>query len=293
MPRLRLRLTLTTLALLVMFVAPNGSAAASTPSHSSATKVVRYHGYRLIVPASWPVYNLAADPAVCVRFNRHAVYLGQPSSRQRCPAHAVGRTEAILVAPLVAHSAAAGAGASGPALPGAAAANAQPRGGSSAQLTLPSSGVVVTATWHADPAVVARALGERSLSSGSAGPTRAHGSAARPRAVHRAGDPVYTGLGFDACSTPSPSAMSAWGASPYRAIGFYIGGVNEACSQPNLSPTWVDEESAAGWALLPIYVGLQAPKNGCGCAAIVPSQASTEGTAAADDAIDQAEATGI
>ena len=293
LPRLRLRLTLTTLALLVIFVAPNGSAAASTPSHSSATKVVRYHGDRLTVPASWPVYNLAADPAVCVRFNRHAVYLGQPSSRQRCPAHAVGRTEAILVAPLVAHSAAAGAGASGPALPGAADANAQPRGGSSAQLTLPSSGVVVTATWHADPAVVARALGERSLRSGSAGPTRAHGSAARPRAVHRAGDPVYTGLGFDACSTPSASAMSAWGASPYRAIGFYIGGVNEACSQPNLSPTWVDEESAAGWALLPIYVGLQAPKNGCGCAAIVPSQATTEGTAAADDAIDQAEATGI
>jgi hypothetical protein len=276
-----------------MFVAPNGSAAASTTPHGSATKVVRYHGYKLVVPASWPVYDLAADPGVCVRFNRHAVYLGQPSTRQRCPAHAAGRTEAILVAPLAAHGAGAGAGASGPALPEAGDPNAQPRGGSSAQVTVPSSGVVVTATWHADPTVVARALGERSLSSGSARPTVAHGSAARPRTVHRAGDPVYTGLGFDACSTPSPSAMSAWGASPYRAIGFYIGGVNEACSQPNLSPTWVAQESAAGWALLPIYVGLQAPKNGCGCAAIVPSQASTEGTAAADDAIDQAEATGI
>jgi len=104
---------------------------------------------------------------------------------------------------------------------------------------------------------------------------------------------VYTGLGFDACSTPSASAMSAWGASPYRAVGIYVGGVNEACSQPNLSPTWVAEESAAGWVMLPIYVGLQAPKNGCGCAGIVPSQATSEGTAAADDAIDQAEANGI
>jgi len=276
-----------------MFVASNGSAAASTGSHSPATKVVRYHGYRLLVPASWPVYDLAADPSVCVRFNRHAVYLGQPSSSQRCPAHAVGRTEAILVAPLAAHSAGAGGGASGPALPGAADPNAQPHGGSSAQLTVPSSGVVVTATWHGDPAEVARALGGRSLSSSAAGPTRAHGSAVRPRAVHKSGDPVYTGLGFDACSTPSASAMSAWGASPYRAVGIYVGGVNEACSQPNLSPTWVAEESAAGWVMLPIYVGLQAPKNGCGCAGIVPSQATSEGTAAADDAIDQAEANGI
>jgi len=276
-----------------MFVASNGSAAASTGSHGPATKVVRYHGFRLVVPASWPVYDLAADPAVCVRFNRHAVYLGQPSSSQRCPAHAVGRTEAILVAPLAAHSAGAGGGASGPALPGAADPNAQPHGGSSAQLTVPSSGVVVTATWHGDPAEVARALGGRSLSSSAAGPTRAHGSAVRPRAVHKSGDPVYTGLGFDACSTPSASAMSAWGASPYRAVGIYVGGVNEACSQPNLSPTWVAEESAAGWVMLPIYVGLQAPKNGCGCAGIVPSQATSEGTAAADDAIDQAEANGI
>ncbi len=275
-----------------MFVASNSSAAASTRSHGPATKVVRYHGRGFVVPASWPVYNLAADPAVCVRFNRHAVYLGQPSSRQRCPAHAVGRTEAILVSPLAAHSAAAGAGA-GPALPQVADPNAQPRDGSSTQLAIPSSGVVVTATWRGDPAVVARALGVRALRSSGAGGAAAHASAASPRATHRAGDPVYTGLGFDACSTPSASAMSAWGASPFRAVGIYVGGVNEACAQPNLNPTWVDEESAAGWVMLPIYVGLQAPRNGCGCAAIVPSQASSEGAAAADDAIDQAEANGI
>ena len=275
-----------------MLVASNASAAAAAPAYSPATRVLRYHGYRLAVPAAWPVYDLAADPAVCVRFNRHAVYLGQPSSRQRCPAHAVGRTEAILVAPLAAHGAVARGGA-GPALPQMADPNAQPRDGSSAQLAIPSSGVVVTATWHGDPGVVARALGVRSLSSSSAGAAGAHSSAARPRTTRRAGDPVYTGLGFDVCSTPSTSAMSAWGASPYRAVGIYIGGVNEACSQPNLSPTWVDEESAAGWVMLPIYVGLQAPRNGCGCAGIVPAQASAEGTAAADDAINQAEANGV
>ena len=260
------------------------------------------------MPASWPVYDLAADPATCVRFNRHAVYLGQPGARQRCPAHAVGRTEAILVAPLTAHGAGArGGSGAGPALPRIATPNAQPRQGSSTELTIPSAGVVVTATWQGDPAVVARALGVRSLrstaavtasahagtASAHAGTASAHSSSARPRAVHRAGDPTYTGLGFDACSTPSASAMSAWGASPYRAVGIYVGGANEACAQPNLSPSWVEQESAAGWVLLPIYVGLQAPSNGCGCAAIVPSQASAEGTAAADDAIDQASAQGI
>ena len=273
-----------------MLAAPTGTAAAAAAPH---TKVVRYHGYRLVVPVSWPVYDLAAEPAVCVRFNRHAVYLGQPSARQRCPAHAVGRTEAILVSPLAAYTAGAGGGASGPALPGAADRNAQPRGGSSTQLGVPADGITITATWHGDPARIARALGVHSLQSSNPRKPAVHTSGASPRAIHRAGDPVFTGLGFDACSTPSPSAMSAWGASPYRAVGIYIGGVNEACSQSNLSPTWVDEESAAGWSLLPIYVGLQAPKNGCGCAGIVPSQATTEGTSAADDAIAQAEANGL
>src|SRR5580704_6841072 len=303
--RLRLRLRLTTLALLVMFAASSTSAAA-VPASRTATRVVRYQDYRLVVPASWPVYDLAADPGVCVRFNRHAVYLGQPGSRQRCPAHAIGRTEAILVAPLTAHGARATTTA-GPALPRVASPSAEPRQGSSAQLTIPSSGVSVTATWNTDPAVVARALGVRSLAATatsaprpatatpharSVGP-RARTSTALPHATRRAGDPVYTGLGFDACSTPSASTMSAWGASPYRAIGLYIGGANEACSQPNLSPTWVQQESAAGWVLLPIYVGLQAPKNGCGCAGIVASQASAEGTADAIDAVNQAEANGI
>jgi len=283
-----------------MLAAPTTTAASA--SQHAQTKAVTYHGYRVVVPASWPVYNLAADPSVCVRFNRHAVYLGEPSPRQQCPAYAIGRTEAILVAPLTAHAAgagglaahAAGAGAAAdPALPPLSDQNAQPRQGSSAQLAIPSHGVVVTATWQGDPSVIARALGARSLPAARTRPALARGASARPRATRGAGDQIYTGLGFDACSTPSEATMSDWGSSPYRAIGIYIGGANEACSQPNLSPAWVAQESAAGWALLPIYVGLQAPNNGCGCAGIIPAQASAEGTAAADDAINQAEAEGI
>jgi Domain of unknown function (DUF1906) len=104
---------------------------------------------------------------------------------------------------------------------------------------------------------------------------------------------VYTGPGFDACSAPSPRAMSAWGSSPYRALGIYIGGANAACAQPNLSSTWIVDESAAGWHMMPTYVGLQAPNNSCGCAAITPSQASAQGTAAAQDAVNDAQTLGL
>jgi hypothetical protein len=269
--------------------------------------VVRYHGYRLVVPASWPVFNLAADPTACVRFNRHAVYLGTPGSRERCPAHAVGRTEAILVSPLAAHGARAGAG-SASALAPVSNLGAQPAQGSATERAVPSAGVVVTATWSSEPGVVARALGVPSVVSTRAGATAstragatastgaraaaAPRSEARAASVHAAGD-IYTGPGFDACSTPSSATMSAWAASPYRAVGIYIGGANEACAQTNLTAAWVQQETAAGWTLLPVYVGLQAPSNGCGCAAITASEASAQGTAAADDAINQAEAVGI
>ncbi|MBV9046667.1 MAG: hypothetical protein JOY58_00260, partial [Solirubrobacterales bacterium] len=46
---------------------------AGVASAQSASKLVRYQRYKLVVPATWPVYNLASDPSVCVRFNRHAL----------------------------------------------------------------------------------------------------------------------------------------------------------------------------------------------------------------------------
>lgn len=94
-------LQLGALALLWLSSAPTSAATASP----GASKVVRYRGYRIVVPAAWPVYDLRYHPEVCVRFDRHAVYLGEPSSTQRCPARAVGRTEAILIEPLVARGA--------------------------------------------------------------------------------------------------------------------------------------------------------------------------------------------
>src|ERR1700734_3893834 len=66
---------------------------------AGAVRVVQSRGYRGRVPAGWPVYNLAADPSRCVLFSRHAVYLGQPGANQRCPVHAFGRTQALLIQP--------------------------------------------------------------------------------------------------------------------------------------------------------------------------------------------------
>src|SRR6202050_978444 len=84
---------------------PNASAAVSPPGGGTAApgamRTVTYHGYEIDVPASWPVYNLAADPTRCVLFNQHAVYLGTPGTGQRCPARAYGRTGAVLVQPAV------------------------------------------------------------------------------------------------------------------------------------------------------------------------------------------------
>jgi hypothetical protein len=261
-----------------------------------ATKLVSYRGYVMRVPARWPVFALKPRSTVCVRFNRHAVYLGRPSPRQRCPVDAVGRTEAILVAPMLASSAARHGTAASPLapvrLPGA-----QPAGGSETRLAISARGVEVTATWGRSPSTIARALGVRLRHAARATAVVAAqpqaSAAARPNALPRATGTLYQGLGVDACSAPSAATMGVWAASPYRALGVYIGGTNMACSQPNLTPAWVAQQWAAGWHLIPTYVGLQAPGNSCGCTAISPSQAAAQGTAAAIDAVADAQAVGI
>ncbi|HEX8689566.1 MAG TPA: DUF1906 domain-containing protein, partial [Solirubrobacterales bacterium] len=104
----------------------------------------------------------------------------------------------------------------------------------------------------------------------------------------------FVGLGFDACTAPSRRSMRAWDSSPYRAIGVYIGGLNRGCSQPNLTSSWVSEQVAAGWSLIPTYVGLQAPTSSCTtCATLSPSAAASQGSAAAIDAAEDAAAVGI
>lgn len=65
---------------------------------------------------------------------------------------------------------------------------------------------------------------------------------------------------FDACNTPSVSAMQAWLASPYRSYALYIGGLSRGCNKHNtetITRSWVSSVSAMGWSLVPTYVGRQ------------------------------------
>jgi len=125
---------------------------------------------------------------------------------------------------------------------------------------------------------------------------RAQVSAIGPTTAPVSGSDEFTGLGFDACAAPSSRAMAAWASSPYRAVGVYIGGVNRACSQPNLTAAWVAEQVAEGWHLIPTYVGLQAPGGACSsCAPLSTSTtvAAKQGAEAARDAVADAQAIGM
>ncbi|MCX4822599.1 DUF1906 domain-containing protein [Streptomyces sp. NBC_01142] len=106
----------------------------------------------------------------------------------------------------------------------------------------------------------------------------------------------YSGLAFDTCTAPPLTAIKAWSASPYRAVGVYIGGVNRTCAQPQLTASWVASVSALKWRLLPVYKGLQPPCGGKPTDAkisSVPATARSQGTTAATDAIDKAKALGM
>ena len=67
------------IALILLCLLP-ASALAASP-----LRLISYRGYRVSVPRSWPVYDLSKNPRVCVRFDRHAVYLGTPGTSSVAP----------------------------------------------------------------------------------------------------------------------------------------------------------------------------------------------------------------
>jgi hypothetical protein len=106
---------------------------------------------------------------------------------------------------------------------------------------------------------------------------------------------TYVGRGFDTCAAPSQSAMNAWRtSSPYRAIGIYISGASRSCAQPNLTATWVTNQTNNGWRLIPIELGMQAP---CGTRtpkmSSVAATARSQGATAASSSVNAAQALGI
>ncbi|MCZ0982653.1 hypothetical protein O1L60_37290 [Streptomyces diastatochromogenes] len=134
---------LTVLAGVGAFTAPGSAAAASPPGAGRQT--VSYHGYRVEIPADWQVVDLAENPRACLRFDRPAVYLGEPSEQSDCPAHLLGRTAGLVVEPLTARSAGQATAATARAPRGKATAPAAVSSNDTIQIAVEDAGVLVTA----------------------------------------------------------------------------------------------------------------------------------------------------
>jgi hypothetical protein len=268
-------------------VALVGSVAAVAPaSGGSAERSVTYRGYTVRVPASWPVVDLAAAPHTCVRFDRPAVYLGRPGDEPWCPTDLVGRTAGLLIEPLDGRTPVSGDG--------------------TIQLAIHDAGVLVTAAHNRETESAARAILASATLDKDARPADARPADARPAAARPTDAPAplaaagpqpgtFTGRGFDTCTAPSQSTMNAWRtSSPYRAIGVYISGASRSCAQPNLTATWVTNQTNNGWRLIPIELDHQAP---CGTRtpkmSADPTTARSQGASRATSAVTAAQALGI
>ncbi len=263
-------------------VADDGGTASDATSStlaSSETRTVTFRGVGVEVPADWPVRRMAGRPG-CVRFDRTAVYLGDPS-KVTCPADLVGRTQAVH---LTSRST------QGVARPDRV-------------VTSTDSPVSVVVSAGDEPAL-ARDIASTVTYQGATAEVVAPDSVADARTLAGAtaaatsgrslSDTTFTGQGFDACTARSLSELATWfTSSPYRAVNMYIGGASRGCSQPNLNASWVTGAVQQGWVLIPTYVGLQASCMTKYPNRIDPAQAAVQGAAAADDAVAQMNALGL
>lgn len=258
-------------------------AAARAPRAAKAFRQVSYRGYSFEVPTSWRVVDLSGTRPTCVRFDRHAIYLGSPDSNESCPSFLVGTTEAMLIQP------------EPKSWPASSVEDPVAR-----KVTVTEPRIKITATFDDDRSQIFQILASASLPAPIVHMPRPLDAAIARRgpAVGRARSAAtttlsakvanYQGLGFDACAAPSAAYMRAWRqASPYRAIGVYIGGSDESCDQPNLTRTWLSRQAAAGWHFIPMYVGPQAEFNE------LYNHPGHQGRQAANDAVLDAERLGF
>src|SRR5216683_2908706 len=260
---------------------------AGGPGSAAGWQVISYDGISLRVPASWPVVNLATAPSACPRLDVHAVYLGTQGTDPSCPAAGVaGKTEAVQIAATSPGSPEALAATQATTI-GGRAARTNPDAAVTHTITDVTGGTQVSLSYGGDPALIAQM--RSSISVTSAVTAQAASAAVTPAGQVQG---IFQGGGFDPCTAPSSSTMNAWLASPYRAIGAYIGGINRACAQPNLTSSWINTVEGQGWKVFPLYPGLQASCGPSGNAAINPNNAAAQGASSADDAAAQAASLG-
>ncbi|MGW5126565.1 choice-of-anchor P family protein [Streptomyces sp. NPDC004069] len=233
------------------------------------------------MPASWDVVDLRKNPDACVRFDRPAVYLGAPGTRQDCPAKAFGRTQALLIQPADRSKAA-----------GRTPWVTEDR--VSRLYEAAADGIAVTASYGEDRKLIQDVLRSASLPVDAARP-----KAPVPRPALAAALPAdatsFQGKGFDRCAAPPSGQMDAWkDASPYGAVGVYIGGENAGCGV-TVDADWMRAQYDKGWRYFPIYVGPQASADAGSCQGTcsVIGDPVPDGAAAARDAVNQAAGLGL
>src|SRR5215469_2576605 len=123
-------------AAIAALVLTAGSAPALAQA-GSELESISYAGYHFEVPSTWPVFDLSRQPLTCVRFDLHAVYLGAPAANEKCPSWLLGATEALVIGP-------------GPSV----ARRQTAENPVSHRITATGPGIVVTATFDTDPAVI-------------------------------------------------------------------------------------------------------------------------------------------
>ena len=278
---------------MTMFVPTAGAAAPDS-------RTVKYGSLSLQVPASWSVVKLDGTRE-CVRLDRDAVYLGAAPAQQDCPAHAVGRGNTIWLRP----GDQAPKGSASERVGGLSMA-AGPRERANSRVAVSAErNVTIESAWGTSSATVDAALATLRSDASTSPPARtsqqraqsaqqAQSAQAAPTTTVAPTGAPFTGMGMDTCAAPSAATMNAWGASPYRAVGIYIGGSMRACPDGNLNASWISTVSRAGWGVIPIYVGPQAPCVQQGnLATIDPTKAAAQGTANAQDAIAKARSFGL
>jgi Domain of unknown function (DUF1906) len=256
-------------------------------SAADADTDVHYQGLRIPVPTGWEVHRLGPRSTDCLRFDRHAVYLGTPGDDQLCPAHAVGRTTAIHVEPLTEQTNALVTGllANGDGRTG------RPPGlrvhdpaAHEIRIAVPEAGALITGSYGPSAQELERILARITVDP----PPAATGAAERHTGVRRR---WVRGDGFDTCHAPSLDAMHAW-RGDFVAANVYIGGASRSCPDGRLSHEWVAAVRGMGWRLIPTYVGPQAP---CGPHRVnfTAESAPEDARASAEDAARRARLLGL
>ncbi|HWG61012.1 MAG TPA: glycoside hydrolase domain-containing protein [Streptosporangiaceae bacterium] len=283
-----------------------GSAAAGLISQPrAATKIIRYDGYSLTVPAPWPVYRLGRRSTRCVRYDKHAVYLGAPGINQLCPAHLAGRVATLTLQPGAAGFPWQRSGARGgpgrmsmPQVGAGVSADTQDH---ELVASIRHPALSVTATYSSAPGQVLGIMHSvRRIAGQARYGTAARGGAGHPETVAAARQQPRPALpnpatvrrhGFDSCTAPSVAVMRAW-REVFSKAAIYIGGPEVACATGHLSASWIRSVTRLGWGLMPSYVGPQASCSSYSVR-INPKTAARQGRRAAADAIRHASALGI